>query len=460
MKRLGRLFPDALAGRIVLLLTTAILVANLIALVVLGFQQQRFDRQASEDREIERIAALVPAMEAVNARVRQVIARDASTRFARVSVDDVPLLNATGSDSRSRYIAQGLADTLGRDDLAVAIIDRLPPRGSPDHRSAFRKERVIGISVRLSAREGQGAWLNVMTSGASPRPGRVDGKPFLTILGLSLLCVLGMGFVLARRLTKPLGQLSEAAQAAGRGDRSARVPEEGPREMREAARAFNAMQIEISQFDAERMRMLAAVGHDLRTPMTSLRIRAEMVDDDQQREAMVRTLDEMTVMADGLVSYAREGQDGEKMQTLDLGPLLTQLCADRGAVCDAASNVRVTGRRVGLLRAFGNLVDNALRYGQDATVSLSRDRQVAIVRITDSGPGIPPDRLEDMFRPFTRGDDSRNIETGGAGLGLSIAQTIILAHGGRITLENRAEGGLCATVTLPLQPAQDPAPRL
>lgn len=450
MNRLTRLFPDALAGRIVLLLAITIIVANLIALAILNFEQQRFNRVATEERKIERIADLIPAMEAVDAEVRQVIARDASSRFARISVEDTPLLTETSTDSRARYIAQQLAETLEREDVVVAIVERPRKPGTPDHQSDSQANRVLAVTIPLSARAGQAEWLNVVTSGAPKRFGRVDGKPFLTVLALSLLSVLGVAIVLARRLTKPLAQLSEAAEAAGRGDRTARVPEEGAREIRDAARAFNAMQAEISQFDAERMRMLAAVGHDLRTPMTSLRIRTEMIDDDAQRDAMIRTLDEMSVMADGLVSYAKDGQDAEKMAPLDLGLLLKQLCADRGAKCEAAPGVQVVGRRVGLGRGIGNLIDNALRYGNQATVTLSQDKQNATVTIEDNGPGIPTDSLDAMFQPFTRGDDSRSLDTGGAGLGLAIARTVILAHGGRITLENRAAGGLRAIIALPL----------
>ena len=343
-----------------------------------------------------------------------------------------------------------LSEAFDRQDVIVAIIDRASRASGSEHKGSFRVNRVIAITIPLSARGGQAEWLNVVTSGASPRRDHIDGKPLLTVLALSLLCVLGGAIIFARRLTKPLGQLSDAAKAAGRGDRTARVPEAGAREMREAARAFNAMQAEISQFDAERMRMLAAVGHDLRTPMTGLRIRAEMVDDAEQREAMVRILDEMAVMADGLVSYAKEGQDAEDMKPLDLGALIRQLCADRGAKCSATPEIQVLGRRVGLGRAIGNLIDNALRYGEDAVVNVARSGADASVTIQDTGPGIPPDRLDAMFQPFTRGDDSRSLETGGAGLGLSIARTIVVAHGGRITLENREGGGLRATLTLPL----------
>ncbi len=451
MEMLRRLVPDALAGRIVLLLAIALLVANAIALAVLNFEQRRFDRQATEDRVIERIVDLVSAMDAVDAPARQVIARNASSRFARVRVADVPLLREIGTDSRSIYIAARLAETLERDDVAVGLIERPQRNRSSDRPHRRRSGGFIGITAPLGALDGQTQWLNVVVSGAPPRARQVDGKPILIILSLSLLCVLGVAVIFARLLTKPLGQLSQAAQAAGRGDRSARVPEEGPREMREAAHAFNAMQSEISQFDAERMRMFAAVGHDLRTPMTSLRIRAEMVEEEDLRDAMVRTLDEMTVMADGLVSYAKEGQDGEEVSAVDLGALIGRLCDDRAVTFNAVSDIQVTGRRVGLGRAIGNLIDNAVRYGRDATVTLSQDQRDAIVMIEDTGPGIPPDQREAMFQPFTRGDHSRNLDTGGAGLGLSIARTTIIAHGGQITLRNRAEGGLRATVRLPLE---------
>lgn len=448
MQRVSRLMPDALAGRIVLLLTVAIIAANFIALAIFSVQQNRHDQQAGEQREIERIVALIPAMEAVAPPIRRVIARDASTRFARVTVGDVPLLRETAPDRRSRGIAARLSDAIGRKDVAVAMVDR--PGATDRHERDPGHSQVIALTIPLAAPGVRTQYLNVMTRGIAPRPGGVEQGAFLTVLALSLVLVLSVAILFARRLAKPLGRLADAARAAGRGDRSARVPEDGAREMREAARAFNAMQTEIAQFDAERMRMLAAVGHDLRTPMTGLRIRAELVDDAEQRDAMIRTLDEMAVMANGLVSYGKEGQEGEKMAPLDFGELIEQLCADRDADCNVAPDIQVRGRRVGLGRAVGNLIDNALRYGGDALVTLSRDGENAVLTIDDTGPGIPPERLEAMFQPFRRGEESRNTDTGGAGLGLSIARMIIIAHGGRIALENRANGGLRATVTLPL----------
>jgi signal transduction histidine kinase len=278
----------------------------------------------------------------------------------------------------------------------------------------------------------------------------------LLVLALSLVAVLGVGLLFARRLARPLEQLAEAAAAAGRGDRTIRLPEEGPRELRTAAAAFNNMQGRIARFDAERRRTLAAVGHDLRTPITSLRIRAETLDDDELREAMVRTLDEMTVMADGLVAYAKGSREAEEAQRIDLAPFLRRLCDERGAAFVARAVVAVVGRPVAFSRAIGNVIDNALRYGQSAPVRLDRDRREAIVCVEDEGPGIPPERLEAVFEPFVRGEGSRSQETGGAGLGLSIARNIVLAHRGAIRLENVAEGGLCVIIRLPLAMADQP----
>ncbi len=452
MERLRRFLPDALAGRIILLLVSAIVFANLIGLVILTLEQQRFDRNASIEREIERTAALVPAMETVDAPTRRLIADDASTRFARVRVQNKPMLQESVPDRRSSAFAQQLSDALGRDDVRVSIIDRQQPDANDNFRSRFRAEEVIAITIPLTQRDGRPEWLNVVTRGVKPPPERIDGQLFLTVLILSLLLVLGVSMLIARHLTKPLAELSNAAKAVGRGDRSIRVPEEGPREMRDAARAFNVMQDEIARFDAERVRMLAAVGHDLRTPMTSLRIRAEMVDEDEQRDAMVRILDEMTVMADGLVSYAQKGEDTEPFGRIDLGSLVRQLCEDRGVKCTAPEGIEVKARRVGLGRAVGNLIDNAIRYGGSASVSLTRDDTSAFVAIDDEGPGIPTESLESVFQPFVRGDNSRSLSTGGTGLGLSIARTIIVAHRGQVTLENREQGGLRATATIPLGP--------
>jgi signal transduction histidine kinase len=205
----------------------------------------------------------------------------------------------------------------------------------------------------------------------------------------------------------------------------------------------------------EKDQMLGAIGHDLRTPLTALRLRVESVEDDNDREKMVATIDDMQNMLDDILSLARVGQDREPQQTVDLASLVEAVAEDHedaGASITLAelprTLVRVHPRTI--RRAIGNLIDNAAKYGSHATISLSRIGPDVSVVIDDAGPGIDPARVEEMLQPFTRLESSRNRETGGTGLGLAIVKAIAIAEGGRLALVNRPEGGLRATFTLPV----------
>jgi signal transduction histidine kinase len=446
MAGLRALLPDRLAARIALLLAVALIAANLVALALLSIDRKRADNDGEDARGVERALALVTALEAVAPEAWPAIARDASNRLADVRLLTAPLIPATGTDRRSR-------------DIAAQISSALPQRAvfvAGDGAANVRRERggasgiIIAIALKPVPASSGPLWLNIVAADGGGRGrGGLPVEVFLIVLGLSLVSALGVGLYFTRQLTRPLAALADAARSAGQGDRSIRVAVEGAREMRDAAAAFNAMQGEIARFDAERMRTLAAVGHDLRTPITSLRIRAEMLDDVETRNAMVRTLDEMGVMADGLVAYAKGSRDTEERRRMDLGNFLERLCADRGASLSIGNQAVIMGRPVALSRAIGNLVDNALRYGGMAQVSLRREGSQAVITVDNDGPGIPAERLETMFEPFVRGEDSRNLETGGAGLGLSICRAIILAHGGTVSLANRTPKGLSASVRLP-----------
>ena len=485
--RLARVMPKSLAGRFALLLVAALVFANCVALGMLNSEAARFQREMRRGIQVERVASLVPVLRSLPPAQRDDVARAASSPLALLTVDPSPLVKESDDSFLAERLLDSLRERLGESAGPARVTfdddddddDKEgrsgPPPPGPRPREAFRGDgpppggwRRDGpprhrfgrhwhkSRIELSIPLGDGMWLNARQRRIEPGPPIISGAILFT-LALSLVTVLAVGLIFVRRITKPLSALAAAATRAGDGDRTALVPEVGARELKSAATAFNAMQRRIAAFDAERARTIAAVGHDLRTPITSLRIRAEMLDEDT-REAMVRTLDEMRVMADGLLAWGRNEAEPEDAATVDLARLLQEICAHPGdgkVTYEGPGTQTITGRPVALSRAFGNVVGNARRYAETACVRLTAGLREAVVEIVDDGPGIPEERLEAVFEPFMRLDESRSEETGGAGLGLSIARTILRAHGGSITLANRADqSGLCATITLPTDRAR------
>lgn len=252
---------------------------------------------------------------------------------------------------------------------------------------------------------------------------------------------------------RPLRRLSDAADRFGADVNAAPMPETGPREVRQAAAAFNRMQRRLRQFITDRTRMLAAISHDLRTPLTRMRLRTEMVEDNEQRTKMLSDLSEMEDMIGATLAFAHEESADEKSQPLDLRILLETIAADAQESGEPASLTTgeatvVPMRPRALKRALVNIVDNAWRYGGSAEIVLARDSEDAIITVADHGPGIPEAEREAVLRPFYRCETSRSRDTGGIGLGLSIASDTISAHGGTIALSETAGGGLTVTVRL------------
>jgi signal transduction histidine kinase len=257
-------------------------------------------------------------------------------------------------------------------------------------------------------------------------------------------------------------ELAEAADRLGRDVNSPPLPEAGPREVATAAHAFNTMAERIRRFVSDRTLMLAAISHDLRTPITRMRLRAEFVEDEEIRARMLADLAEMEAMVNASLAFARDDQAAEASVPLDLVALLrtvldeaTDAAAARGEApppVDYAGPERLTlrARPLALKRAIGNLVQNALLHGGSARVRIEPPSGGTLrLVISDDGPGIPEESLEAVFQPFRRLEGSRNRETGGTGLGLPIARNILRGHGGDVVLANRPGGGLDAIVTLP-----------
>ena len=255
-------------------------------------------------------------------------------------------------------------------------------------------------------------------------------------------------------MTRPLRRFADAAQRIGMDVRSPPLDEAGSRELRNAARAFNRMQERLRHLVDDRTMMLAAISHDLRTVLTRLRLRSEFIADQEQRGKAIADLDDMQSMLDSTLTFARGDAADEARVTTDLAALVRSLCdefSDGGeqVICDGPDRVPVTCALRAIRRAVGNVLNNALRYGREADVGISTGDQGVTVTVADRGPGIPPHRREDAFRPFHRLDTARSRDGGGSGLGLAVARSVMHRHGGDIVMSNRQGGGLVVSIFLP-----------
>lgn len=283
-------------------------------------------------------------------------------------------------------------------------------------------------------------------------------RPWLVALvgqmALSAAAIVIVSVILLRWNFSSMKRLAAAARQIGRGERIESLPLHGPLEVQQVTQSFNDMNQRLGRLIEGRMRMLAAVSHDLRTPITSLKIRAEMIADDDTRRRMTATLDDMQALTETILAAARDDAALEDTKPVDLAALVQSVSDD---FADLGRPVRVAPadrllyacRPEGLKRALRNLIDNALKYGAKADVAVAVVGDAIEITIDDAGPGLPEDQMKKLFQPFVRLEGSRSRETGGYGLGLSIAQSIVHGHGGDIALTNRPAGGLRATISLP-----------
>jgi two-component system osmolarity sensor histidine kinase EnvZ len=275
---------------------------------------------------------------------------------------------------------------------------------------------------------------------------------WLLILGI---CIGGSTFVATRRFVGPVRKLASAVREFGANPQAPPLQEAGPLELRQVIRTFNEMQAQIQTFVAYRTMMLAAISHDLRTPLTRVRLRGELIEDAEQQQRLFRDVDEMQSMVDGALAFFRDDAVAEATTTFDLANVLLTLVNDYAdqqveISYEGPTHAVYRGRPFALKRAFNNLVENAIKYATPPQVELRRETRSFVVIVRDRGPGIPRDALGSVFLPYYRAEKSRNRNTGGVGLGLTVAQAIIQTHGGEIVLQNATEGGLEARVLLPI----------
>jgi len=471
--------PQSMIARTILVLIVAVVLSNLIVFAWHMKDRHDAETQAIIARVIERMAFPVGVLAGADPAARAEIAPTLQGRFRRVWLAEIPMKDGFtppfGVVSNFRKVLEAEMSNLGIAEVYFGLfdVDEVPRfarrpgwrRGGMHHMHPDDRPR-DGLGPRysgweapthflvVSAELAPGQWVNVATP-FDPRS--MGWNPRLPVGFLfSMLLVLVVTVLIVGRVGKPIRIFTEAAERLGRDVNAPPLDEtKGPREVRRGARAFNEMQRRLRTFIEDRTRMLAAVSHDLRTPITRMKLRAEFVEDDEQREKMLKDLDEMEAMIAATLAFAKEDVASEESRRVDLAALVTALTEDMAEAGDdiaytGPDSMPFQGRPVALKRALSNLMINAVKYGKRARVSLNEAEGWVTITVDDDGPGIPENHLVKVFDPFYRVETSRNRETGGTGLGLSVVRSVVTAHGGEIVLKNRAEGGLRVIVRMPI----------
>jgi signal transduction histidine kinase len=464
------LWPQSLFGRLLAASVAAALIAQATALVLIAQERERFVLQGSVREWTRRITETTMMLQPLGAAERADAVselsapRGRSRRFAgalgprgpqpapELGFVRLPLL----SDFEQTLRGQLRAALGPAYAVEVAPTPEPPPAAIPvpvpfyeAHELAAHQASVLRYDVTVRFTDGDtviyrvtrmpgGAWL--------PRNLLVN----LTLLLLLLVIVL---YVAARNITRPLSDLARAVDSVGRHARPALLQERGARELRDAARAFNTMQDRLRRYLDSRTRVLAAMSHDLKTPLTRLRLQVETLDNPPMQERIGAELDEMESMVREALSLFRGLDDGEPAAPIDIDALLAQVRSEftgMGAqvTLSGHASALLLGKGQALKRCLTNLIANAIKFGSRADI-LVEDGAELVVRVRDAGPGIPAEELERVFEPFYRVESSRNRDSGGTGLGLAIARDIAQAFGGTLTLTNLPERGLEATLRLP-----------
>lgn len=468
-----RLLPASLFGRLTLVLLVGLVAAQLLSAAILLRDRGQILYQSLQAGFVERTLGILSLLDALppSERARMLPLFDTPESHVRLAARAV---DAQSNAAESRETADALAEKLrarlpADTEVRVALGDDLQRLAGPPGMGGMHRRYMGGMggggpwaylhgvhtmarSFFIQIRLEDGNWVQFVRSIPEDffdQPGRL-----LLTLGVLLASVILLALLAVRWLIRPLRGLREAAEGLGRDIHRPPIPETGPLEVAQTARAFNTMQERLQRFIDDRARILAAVSHDLKTPLTRLRLRSDLLEDDELRLKLQRDLDDMEAMVRATLDFMRGSDDREPSQQLDLMALLETIESD---VQDAGWQASVAGemgatvqaRPRALKRCITNLVENAARYGGVAEVEVVAEGPIICVRVQDRGPGIPQTLLERVFDPFFRLDESRAKHSGGTGLGLGIARNIARAHGGDVSLRNRDGGGLIAELRLP-----------
>jgi signal transduction histidine kinase len=451
-------FLGSMTGRVFATLLLGILITAALTQLLADAERQRVIDEFRDLHSLDRAEQLIMATEIVPESARSAylqVANRPGMRLEAVGAEQPALAPAPteftqllaarmnkSADNRP-YRLQSLAArpascALAREQPVVFGLLRMKWRGTCE-------------SILVGLRDGTPLILAVLPPRSATSPERTD---YRGTIALFLVSIAGLAYLVARMTTRPLKQLAQAAKDLGNDINHPPLDLTGADEIRQASAAFNAMQARIRQYIFQRTQMLAAITHDLQTPLTRMRLRLEKVSEEELQQRLIGDLSAMQAMVREGLDLARSMDTTETMQMMDLDSLLDSVCADAAESCQrvtltGTANMAMLGRPLDLRRCLVNLIDNAVKYGHAARVSVDRINGAARIRIRDAGPGIPEAELGRVFDPFYRVESSRSRESGGTGLGLTIARNIAEQHGGSIALANHPEGGLEVTLMLP-----------
>jgi signal transduction histidine kinase len=434
MKLLGFLNLRGISGQIAALVVASIVAIHLI--IAATFLIHRPDQLDPSIGGHSQLAALVLLLGTAPADERPRLLADIARAFPQADIESLPPGAAPAVDEPEGPNQRNLHRRLGSSYRVFSLARR-------------QDERKLGIALP------DGTMIAAILPDLRQRP--FWSGPWMVTLLFAVVSVTLLGLWAARALAAPLSAFAKAAESFSLNGAPAPLPERGPEEIRSVARALNRMRERITTLIDDRTKMLAAISHDLRTPITRMRLRSEFIEDDAHRSRMLGDLDQMRSMLESVLSFLRNDRKLESMTLVDVAStlqLVTDQFADMGhkVAYDGPQHAMATVRPDDLHRSVTNLVDNAVRFAAEATIRLKVAPDTVTIEVEDDGPGISDARKEFMLEPFVRGDEARNMdEAAGFGLGLSIARTIVLAHGGELSLNDRQPHGLIVRIDLPVR---------
>jgi signal transduction histidine kinase len=468
-----RLLPASLFGRLALTVLGILVLALLASLGLHLHERGELLMQASGMRAAQRVSDIVQLFDTVAPEDRRRIAKVLSAPPLYVTLDGPAVLAASDDEegaARSALFTAMLRRFIGEERALRARVSAAatpsargdwppgmmmkkgwgPIEGGPPPGPLYRGQPGMALTAQVQLQDG--SWVTI----ENRQPVQLANWPYrlLWSIGILLAAAIATALIAVRWAIRPLDTLANAAEELGRNVNRPPLPETGPIEVARAARAFNTMQGRLIEFLRSRTQLLAAMSHDLKTPITRLRLRSELLDDPKLRDRYGQDLAELEAMVGSTLEFLRGIDDKEPARPIDVMAMLESLQAD---LQETGANVTLAGEGAGayvgqrsaLRRCLANLLDNAIKYGGSAHVVVADAPDALLVCVQDEGPGIAADQLDKVFEPFYRIEGSRSRETGGTGLGLAIARQIARAHGGDVTLANRPEGGLEARLRLP-----------